>query len=112
MVAEPVHLASIELDDPQANTREIVANLEGLDLALFWKDFLQQRAKARGVPLPVAQFIDEATDCLLGRDAEHDGEAAIDRGDPQLAVEDDQPILDRIHNVLGGDFLQIEAPQF
>jgi hypothetical protein len=88
-IALAVDFASIQVDDPASYAGEEVVDLEGVDDALPWQDFLKQAPELRRISLPVAEVVDTASDRLVRRYRERFVESSVRGDDGLVGVEDE-----------------------
>jgi hypothetical protein len=94
------HLAGVQPDRAGSKPRKLVLDFIALHHALLGYDFFQQHAKLWNVPLSIAQRVEKPTFGVLGTDLECRIEGAT-RGDhPQVFVEDENRLADRIDDAL------------
>ena len=70
-----------------------------IELVIFGKHFFQQRPKARDVPLPVPEVVDEIAHRFLRRHLEGFIKTAAGQQDPQVCIQDHKGFTCRFDNV-------------
>ncbi len=93
--------AGIEQHAPPPDLREVVLNLVVVDGDLRGDRLLQQGPKGGDVPLAVAELVEEPADRLLARRVERLEEGGIGPQDPKAAVEDQERLPERRHDLRG-----------
>jgi hypothetical protein len=81
-----------------------VLELEVIEDGAFGDNILEQCPQIGDIPLTVAQLVDEAVLCLLGRDVKCLIESPVGGPDAQGSVEDQQGLTYRVDDVLGVRF--------
>jgi hypothetical protein len=82
---------------------EGMLDLELLDSLTLRQDLRKQLAQARDVPLVVAELVDHAPFGLGGSDLEGLVEGRVGGLDPEVSVQDEERLADRLDDAFGED---------
>src|SRR5258708_30650237 len=93
-------LAGVQQDDSHSDAREHMIDLEAIELCVRGKDLFEQGSQGRDVPLPIAQFVDQAAFGLRFRNAEGPVERAAGARHAQVGIENDERLAHRLDDVL------------
>jgi hypothetical protein len=86
-----------------AQLLEVVLDLELVDAGALCQDFPEQLAQARDVPLVIAELVEYAPFCLGGSDLEGLVEGTVGGLDPQVTIQDEKRLPDRLDDAFGED---------
>jgi hypothetical protein len=95
------HLAGVQQHRAAAEGGKVVGDLEPVHRRLLGDDRLQQEAQGRDVPLAVAQAVEQPPLGLARIDLEGLVERSARGQHVEARVQDDQRLVDRVHDGLG-----------